>query len=598
MIGIKFFFPSLQGKVIYSKQSTRGPSKERRRESMRVWSDTGLGRRCVRRVDWSSPSNMKFLSLLCLLHICYLKERFPLATIPKLGQVRGSKMTSVSGRMFYAFRGIPYAQPPVGELRFRDPVPVIPWLGKIYDASQEGPTCVQFHGNLRLVIGVEDCLTLNLNFTDSGRPVMVWIPGGAWYKGSGNGVTNFWGPGYFLDRNVVLVSINYRLGPLGFLSTEDSEAPGNYGLLDQSMALRWIRDNIRYFGGNPDSVTIFGCSAGAASVHYHLLSPHSKGLFHRAIAQSGSSLNSWALEKSVGSYTRRLGQHFNCPHSNSSEMVACLRTKPAREIVGFRRKIEIMIEYPIAFGPRVDVERKLPFLPDDPRNLIKHKRINSVPLITGLNSNEGALIVLMLLSNNRELLRKFNKDPVKYLRLVVNADHVNEKIVQQISNRYFALDKPFHPNQLPKLVEIFSDYAFFQDIDESVQLLAKFSDQPTYYYLYNHRSQLSLQNVLGVSSSTDLSGSHVDELFLMFSHLALPHLRSPRDVKVSNMLLDLWTTFAKIGIPRSDLLSPVWLPTKEEEPRYLRIEAEHPSLVNESMPFHERIQYWKRKLRK
>lgn len=90
----------------------------------------------------------------------------------------------------------------------------------------------------------------------------------------------------------------------------------------------------------------------------------------------------------------------------------------------------------------------------------------------------------------------------------------------------------------------------------------------------------------------------MDELFLMFSHLALPRLRSPRDVKVSNMLLDLWTTFAKIGIPRSDLLSPVWLPTKEEEPRYLRIEAEHPSLVNESMPFHERIQYWKRKLRK
>nr|CAH0110476.1 unnamed protein product [Daphnia galeata] len=546
---------------------------------------------------------MKFVSLLCLFHACHLTERLPLVTIPKLGQVRGSKMVSVSGKMFYAFRGIPYAQPPVGDLRFRDPVAARPWIGKIFDASQEGPTCVQFHGNLRMVLGVEDCLKLNiytrdLDFTNSGRPVMVWIPGGAWYKGSGNGVTNAWGPGYFLDRNVVLVTINYRLGPLGFLSTEDSEAPGNYGLLDQAMALRWIRDNIRYFGGNPDLVTIFGCSAGAASVHYHILSPHSKGLFHRAIAQSGSSLNSWALEKSVGSYTQKLGRYFNCQHSNSSELLTCLRKVSARKMAGFRRQIEIMIEYPIAFGPRIDIERKSPFIPGDPRKLMESKQINSVPIISGLNKNEGALLIIMLLSNNGELLRKFKRDPVKYLRFVVGADNINDEIVHQISDRFFSLDKPFDPNTIPKLIEIFSDYAFFQDVDESVQLFSKYNDEATYYYLYNHRSQLTLQRFLGVSSSLDLSGSHVDEVFLMFSHLFLPRLRSSKDIDVSNMLLDLWTTFAKDGIPRSKLVPEDWIPIKEDQPRYLRIEAELPSMVNKSMPFSERVQYWKQKLRK
>ncbi|XP_046451732.1 venom carboxylesterase-6-like isoform X1 [Daphnia pulex] len=526
-----------------------------------------------------------------------------MVTIPKLGQVRGSKMVSVAGKMFYAFRGIPYAQPPVGDLRFRDPVAADPWFGKIFDASREGPTCMQYHGNLRLILGVEDCLTLNvytrkLDFTNSGKPVLVWIPGGAWYKGSGNGVANAWGPGYFMDRDVVFVTMNYRLGPLGFLSTEDSEAPGNYGLLDQTMALRWIRDNIRSFGGDPDSVTIFGCSAGAASVHYHILSPHSKGLFHRAILQSGSSLNSWAIGKSVGSYTQQLGQYFNCPQSNSSALLTCLRKAPARKMAGFRRQIQIMLEYPIAFGPRIDIERKSPFLPGHPRELMESKQFNSVPVISGLNKNEGALVILMLLSNNGELLRRFNKDPVKYLRLVVNSDDIDDDIVKQISDRYFALDKPFHPNQISKLAEIFSDYAFFQDLDESVELFSKYNDEATYYYMYNHTSQFTLQRFLGVSSSLDLSGSHVDEVFLMFSHLILPRLRSSKDIKVSNMLLDLWTTFAKDGIPRSSLLPQDWIPTKEEQPRYLRIEAEHPALVNESMPFYQRIQYWKHKLRR
>ncbi|XP_032786528.2 venom carboxylesterase-6 [Daphnia magna] len=554
---------------------------------------------------------MNFREFLCLLNICTFSERSPVVTIPALGQVRGSKMVSSSGRNFYAFRGIPYAKPPVGELRFRDPVAVDPWFTKALDASGEEATCIQFNGIIRIFLGSEDCLTLNVythNFsTSSPRPVMVYIHPGSWFFGSGNAKTDLAGPGYFLDRNVVYVTIKYRLGAFGFLSTDDSEAPGNYGLLDQTMALRWVRDNIRSFGGDPNLVTIFGCSAGAASVNYHILSPLSKGLFHRAIAQSGSTLNPWAKKNSVAVYTKKLAQYLKCPHENSTQLLACLRQKPANQIVRFQKEIEIMHVCPVGFGPRVDIERESPFLPAEPRKLMELKQINSVPMITGTTRNEGGSMVRRLVSDDRKLLNEFRKNPLKYFRFMMGLEegieHDSENIVQQIAYRYFTIDRPDHPNQLDKLGEIIADYLYYHDINDSVELFSKSSDQPIFYYLYNYNSHIYWsRNIRRVSSSDllvstlDLSGTHSEELYLMFSHILLPRLRSAKDIKVSNMLLDLWTSFAADGIPRSDLVPGDWIPTTENNPRYLRIEADHPLLVNETMPFHQRLQFWKNKL--
>ncbi|XP_046452283.1 venom carboxylesterase-6-like [Daphnia pulex] len=523
----------------------------------------------------------------------------PVATIPTLGQVRGSQMTSQAGRSFYAFRGIPYAKPPVGDLRFSDPLPVDPWLGETLDVTREGPTCIQYNTLVQFILGKEDCLKLNiythdLDFANSTRAVMVWIHGGSWFMSSGNGgLTDIYGPRYLLDRDIVLVTINYRLGPFGFLTTEDAEAPGNYGLLDQSMALRWIRDHIRYFGGNPDAVTIFGESSGAASVQHHLLSPHSKGLFHRAIAQSGSALNPWSIEKSVGEYSRLLAKDLDCLSSNSSEVLSCLRNKPARELAIFRKKIEVFKIIPIAFGPRIDTERELPFIPDEPKNLIEQKQINEVPLIMGLNENEGAFTIAMLLSNNGTLLRNFNEDPLKYLRslsgveFTKNGDQVFNRIVEQ----YFTPNKTFE-NQLTELEQMISDYAFFKGIDDAVHLFSKFSDQPTYYYLFGHRGQLSVTSLLGLSPDLNLGVSHTDELYFMFTNDFLPRLNSTNDITVSKLLLDLWTTFAQDGVPQSDLVNGGWCPIEVDQTQYLKIDAEYPAMMNQSMPFHDRLAFW------
>lgn len=187
--------------------------------------------------------------------------------------------------MYQEFKGIPYAEPPIGKLRFKAPVKHKGWK-LIRNAREHGPNCEVS----------EDCLYLNV-YTMSlkcKRSVMVYIHGGSFNSGSGD--STLFGPSYFMKENVVIVTLNYRLGAFGFLSTGDEVIQGNNGLKDQLMALKWVKQNIEAFGGDVNSITIFGESAGSASVEYLILSPLAKGLFHRAISESGSSLCPWAFK--------------------------------------------------------------------------------------------------------------------------------------------------------------------------------------------------------------------------------------------------------------------------------------------------------------
>nr|CAG4647868.1 EOG090X05AE [Moina brachiata] len=325
--------------------------------------------------------------------------------------------TALSNRDILAFRGIPYARPPLGELRFRDPVPVEPWNDRELDATKEGPVCVQFEplsfkvkgvedclvANVyspqkqsenggaglhpvmlsvssltltcatkegpscvqydtfaRQVYGVEDCLVLNIytpsvKGTEGGLyPVMIWIPGGGFIRGDGNGENGLYGPEYFMDRDVVIVTINYRVG--AFVLTMLIEAPGNYGLLDQFLAMKWVNDYIMHFGGDRDSITIFGESAGGACMEFHLLTPHSK-----AIAQSGASTATWAVHDYVKDWTVILAQETGCPTENSKDLLSCLRKTDSKLLAEFRTKITLPYAcelFPLAFGPRIDSEQK------------------------------------------------------------------------------------------------------------------------------------------------------------------------------------------------------------------------------------------------
>lgn len=225
-------------------------------------------------------------------HSTSVAQSNPTVTITG-GQIRGALLDQGGA----VFKGIPYAQPPVGDLRWREPMPVKPWTG-VRDATEFGAICAQKPSVIFPKAGEiskEDCLFLNVWTPEwpsrSPKPVMVWIPGGGNFAGgSSEGV--FDGE-HLARRGVVLVTLNYRLGPFGFFAhpalTRESRhrASGNQGILDQIAALRWVRDNISRFGGNPNNVTIFGESAGSLDVSVLMTSPLSKGLFRRVIGQSG-----------------------------------------------------------------------------------------------------------------------------------------------------------------------------------------------------------------------------------------------------------------------------------------------------------------------
>ncbi|RZC42615.1 COesterase and/or Abhydrolase 3 domain containing protein [Asbolus verrucosus] len=265
----------------------------------------------------------------------------PFVTIEE-GRLRGKTAEDYLGGTYHSFLGIPYAKAPIGELRFKAPVPVEPWDG-VKDATKEGPECPSRHMFFGYYVGCEDnCLNLNVytrelpkDDSSSLKPVMVWIHGGAFLYGCNK--SEYFGPDYLITEDIVLVCINYRLGVLGFLSLEDPSLgiPGNAGMKDMILALKWVQRNIQKFGGDPNNVTIFGESAGSASVHYLYLSPLSKGLFHKAIAQSGSSLNCWAKGCSNG---KNIANDLGYKETDEKKILEYLRNLSPQKIVNAQHK--------------------------------------------------------------------------------------------------------------------------------------------------------------------------------------------------------------------------------------------------------------------
>ncbi|CAG9817192.1 unnamed protein product, partial [Phaedon cochleariae] len=230
-----------------------------------------------------------------------LADDQPTIVLPN-GKIAGSLSRTIRYQVpFYSYLGIPYAAPPVGNLRFQPPQPVQNW-DNIFQATSNSKICYQSQSKLHRP-QTEDCLYLNVYTTippseNASLPVMVTIYGGSFTHGFASVGTV--GPDYFLENDIIVVSFNYRVGPFGFLSTGDGVIHGNMGLKDQLFAIKWVKENIHLFGGDPDKVTIRGQSAGAASVTYHILSPSSAGLFRGAIASSGSAICNWASERPNG----------------------------------------------------------------------------------------------------------------------------------------------------------------------------------------------------------------------------------------------------------------------------------------------------------
>ncbi|HEU0191144.1 MAG TPA: carboxylesterase family protein [Mycobacterium sp.] len=308
------------------------------------------------------------------------------------------------------FQGIPYADPPVGPLRWQPPQPSAPWPG-VRDADKPGPWCIQPDSD---GLASEDCLTLNVwtptGTAPEGLPVMVWIHGGSFVKGSGD---IYHARRLTVDGHIVVVTINYRLGALGFLADPALGEPGNYGLADQQAALRWVRDNIAKFGGDPAKVTIAGESAGAMSVCDHLAAPDSAGLFRAAIIQSGpcqAQVGVAEAQRISRDYAATVGcavqaaaptlpgpapqagqpaQAAQAGRVAQSGQAACLRAVPAGRLTAplwYARFGTDQLSGPVT-GTRT--------LPEDPVTVFADGGAARVPVLIGTNRDEFTMFVAL-----------------------------------------------------------------------------------------------------------------------------------------------------------------------------------------------------------
>lgn len=267
--------------------------------------------------------NREVLLLRTLTILLFFKPVFCAIVEVQDGFTEGTLLETRSGEKFNAFLKIPFAEAPIDELRFRSPVRKSSWQG-ILNCTSFGPMCMQ-ENSFNYPMS-EDCLHLNV-FTKNVpteqnfqlKPVIVYIHGGGF--DSGSSIEH--GPEYLMEREVVLVTINYRLGAFGFLALEKWEAPGNQGLKDQTLALKWIQRNINRFGGDPNLVTIAGLSAGGYAVIAHMVSSMSQGLFKNVIAMSGALAWQKKLKSNNIVVAKELANKINCTLESSDLMLEC-----------------------------------------------------------------------------------------------------------------------------------------------------------------------------------------------------------------------------------------------------------------------------------
>ncbi|XP_049799125.1 juvenile hormone esterase-like isoform X3 [Schistocerca nitens] len=528
-------------------------------------------------------------------------------SIPQ-GALRGRRLKTASGRTYCSFQGIPYAKPPVGPLRFKSPEPPEPWSG-IRNATKEGNIAPQIDFLMRSKTeyeGDEDCLYLNVYTSklptgDNAQliPVMVWIHGGAFLLGSGN--TELYGPDYLMEHDVLLVTFNYRLGVLGFLSTEDELVPGNAGLKDMVMALKWVKSNIARFGGDPGNVTIFGESAGSMSCHILSISSAAKGLFQRVICQSGipikGLMGSGGKEQAFG-LARALGFTGN----TTEELVAFLMEQPARKLVEHapeavtKERLEIPAMAP--FIPSIEP----PGVPDsvltqDPYDILSSGKFTPVPRIVGVTSREG-LIFTQVLNVDKAALRELNLNFQRALPATIPVKKEERIAVARDVKRFYFDNQPLDESTIDLYADLHADLVTIYPSVVTTRILSSMpAAQPTYFYHFDVTTKL---NVFKKMYGEQFSGvSHCDDLPYLFSEdktKDIPKGPETEEGKAIARMTRLWTNFAKTGNPTPDpadpMLSVTWLPFKKDEEYYLDITNDGLSSKKDLMK--DRVDFWDR----
>ncbi|TDO08780.1 para-nitrobenzyl esterase [Mycobacterium sp. BK086] len=449
---------------------------------------------------------------------------------PAVVQTAAGAVRGVVAPGYRVFDGVPYAAAPVGPLRFQPPQPAASWPG-VRDATKPGLRCMQdtsFDPDYGRPTG-EDCLNLNVWTPDGAsrthqKPVMVWIHGGGFLNGSADIYDARW---LATQGDIVVVTVNYRLGTLGFLAhpalSPDGDI-GNYGLADQQAALRWVRDNIAEFGGDPTKVTIAGESAGAMSVCDHLVAPDSAGLFRAAILQSGpcqAQADRATAQQVSGEYATRVG----C--SEPAGMAECLRSRPVKELQS--APLYVGFGPDKLTGPVTGTDR----LPVDPMSDAALSRVPHIPVLIGSNGDEFAMFAALQYLKDHGL--------PAYPKLLADTFGADSPAVAQ----HYPLNV-FGGNEGLAYSAAVTDSLFACPTDKIASGLAHAG--PVYAYEFNDRTAPAPDPLLAVPFP--VGASHSLELRYLFDVGGAPPL-NPAQRELSDQMVTYWSQFVKNGTPEA-----------------------------------------------
>lgn len=472
--------------------------------------------------------------------------QYPVVRTDK-GMVKGEAKSMVT-----SFKGIPYAAPPVGELRWKAPRPAAAWSG-VRDATQFGGSCVQDTGwdpGYEQPTLTEDCLYLNVYVPSDSKkknlPVFVWNHGGGNRGGAGRD-TN---PDKFVTReDVVYVTINYRLGAMGYLLTPALEqdnadgAAGNFGILDQQAALRWVQKNIRAFSGDPGNVTLAGQSAGASNTVVQLASPGARGLFDRAILQSGGGNPARTLG-TARTNGERFAAELGC--APGATQVSCLRSKAPADILAAQAKVA-----------NTGAVAGTPVLPVDPVELMKAGKLTKLPVIAGGTSDESQQSVFGAYD--------YRGNPVtpQQLDSLIATTYPNG--ADQVRAAYPVSD---YASPTVTWGAIQSDQRACRDQTLRERLAA---NTKAHVYEFAEKNPPAFTSIWRLNTDYPFGATHVNDLGYLWDYLGTALPFSTQQVDLSNQMISYWGSFAKNGDPNTSL-APSW-PTYKSQGNLLQFKA-------------------------
>uniref|UniRef100_A0A3F2YWM8 Carboxylic ester hydrolase n=1 Tax=Anopheles epiroticus TaxID=199890 RepID=A0A3F2YWM8_9DIPT len=519
----------------------------------------------------------------------------------KTGSVVGLKRALPNGTDWYVFKGIPYAQPPVGPLRFKPPVPLETLPTNPLECFTDGPS--SYSEDVRFKRMSEDCLYLNVFSPQlqpaTPLPVMVWIHGGGFYCGTGD--STLYEPPYLVQQGAVVVCINYRLGPLGFLSLPSAGIEGNMGLKDQRMSLRWVQDNIARFGGDPNNVTLFGESAGGASVHLHYLSEASRVYFHKAIVQSGTAFNEWLWQREPAERARKLARLLGASDSDSDEaVVATLMSACAEKMTAVQnqclseRDQTMLVRFP--FTPVMERAGSVDaIITEHPSKAAEKVFRKEIPLMLGSTNDEG----LVLWGFIKEKIALYESDPTRFIPATL--DVRSEEDVRQARDailQFFFHDRPVSVETMRGITTVLGDNLNTYPGYIAAELHARFQSAPLYMYVFSHVGELNKYREEYKIPENEIGACHADELYYLFSS-SIYNTAAVKDHtdcgRFREYCCNLWVNFARFGNPHATLVD--WTPVDRATgdnfyPAVMDLKDIGDCKMTTEF-FYERFQFWK-----